>query len=117
MVFLGHVVSKEGVKVNLQKFKEITEWPRLNNVTDIISFSGLAVYYRRSAKDYSKIAPPLTNLLKKASMFEYTEKCEWAFQELRQRLTTGSILTLLVEGKEYIIYSDASKNGLGCVLM
>jgi len=66
---------------------------------------------------FLKIASPLTILLKKSNKFEQIEKCERAFEKLSQPLITTSILTLPVEGKEYTIYSDASKNGLGCVLM
>jgi len=116
-VFLGHVITKEGSKVDPQKVKAITEWPRPTNVTEIRSFLGLAGYYRRFVKDFSKIASPLTNLLKKANKFKWTERCQKAFQELRQPLTTAPILTLPMEGKEHTVYSDASKNGLGCVLM
>jgi len=64
-----------------------------------------------------KIASSLTNPLKKSNKFDWTEKCGRAFQELRQRLTTALILKLPVEGKEYTLYSDTLKNGLGCVLM
>jgi len=78
---------------------------------------GLAEYYRRFVKHVSNIASTLTNLLKLTTKFEWTEKCEKALQELRQCLTTAPILTLPVEGKEHTIYNDASKNGLGCVLM
>ena len=92
------------------------EWPRPTNVIEIRSFLGLAGYYQRLVKDFLKISSPLTNLLKNAIKFEWTEKCEREFQELRQRLTTAPILILPVEGKEYNIYSDASKNGLGCVM-
>jgi len=77
----------------------------------------LVGYYRRFVKDFSKITSPVKNLLKKANKFDWTEKCERAFQELRQRSTTIPILMLPIEGKEYTIYSDASKNGLGYVLM
>jgi len=63
--------------------KAIIEWPRPTNVVEIRSFLGLAGYYRRFVKDFSKIASPLTNLLKKANKFEWTERCEKAFQELR----------------------------------
>ena len=69
VVFLGHVVTKEGIKVDPQKVKAITEWPRPTNVTEIRSFLGLAGYYRRFVKDFSKIASPLTNLLKKVNKF------------------------------------------------
>ena len=67
--------------------------------------------------DFSKIAFALTNLLKKTIKFVWIEKCERVFKDLRQHLTTSLILTLHVEGKEYIVYSDVSNNGLGCVLM
>jgi len=97
--------------------KAITEWLRTTNITEIRSFLGLASHYQRFVKGFFKIASPLTNLLKKANKFEWTEKCEKAFQELRQGLITAPILTLLMEGKEYTIYGDASKNGFGCVLM
>jgi len=117
VAFLGHVVSKEGIKVDPQKIKAINEWPRPTNVTEVRSFLGLAGYYRRFVKDFSKIVAPLTNLLKKEVKFKWISKCEEAFQELKNRLMRAPILTLPVEGEEYTVYSDASKNGLGCVLM
>jgi len=117
VVFLGHVVIKEGIKVDPHKVKAIMEWWRPTNINKIRSFLGLAGYYRRFVKDFSKIASLLTNLLKKANKFVWTEKCDKAFQDLRQRLTTAPILTLPMESKEYTIYSDASKNGLGSVLL
>ena len=117
MIFLGHVVPNEGIKVDAQKVKAITEWLRPTNITKIRSFLGLVRYYRRFLKKFSKIASPISDLLKKANKFEWTERCDKAFQELRQRLTTAPILTLPMEGKEYTIYIDASKNGLGCGLI
>ena len=105
----GHVVSKEGIKVDPQKIKAVIEWRKPTNVTELRSFLGLAGYYRRFVKDFSRIAVPLTNLLKKTTKFEWSNKCEEAFQELKRRLTTAPVLTLPEEGKEYTIYSDASK--------
>jgi len=107
VTFLGHVVTKEGIKVDPQKVKAITEWSRPTNITQIRSFMGLPGYYGRFIKDFSNIASPLTNLLKKVNKFGWTENCEKAFQELRPQLTTAVILTLPMEGKEYPIYSDA----------
>ena len=98
-----------------QKKKAIAEWPRSSNVMEVRSFLGLAGYYRIFVKDFSKITSPLSNLLKKVVKLEWTNKCEKAFQELKNRLTSASILTLPIEGEEYTTYSDASKNGLGCV--
>ena len=68
-------------------------------------------------KDFSKIRIPQINLLKKITKFKWSKKCEEAFRELKRRSTTLLILTLFVGGKEYTIYSDTSKNGLGYVLM
>jgi len=68
-------------------------------------------------KDISKIRLPMANMLKKIIKYEWTEKCEREFQELRLWLTTTLILPLPVKGKEYTIYSDALENGLGYVLM
>ena len=86
-------------------------------MTKVWSFLGLAGYDRRFVKKISKIASQLTNLLKKTTKFEWSDKCEEAFQELKRCLTSAPILTSPLKGKEYTIYNDASKNGLGCVLM
>jgi len=67
---LGHIVSKEGIKVDPQKLKVIIEWLRSTNVTKIRSFLGLAGYYQMFVKDFSKIAFPLTTLLKKSIKVE-----------------------------------------------
>jgi len=76
VVYLGLVVSKEEIKVDPQKIQTIVEWPRPTNATEVRSSVGLAGYYRMFVKDFSKIASPLTNLLKKVVKFEWTNKCE-----------------------------------------
>jgi len=68
-------------------------------------------------KDFSKLARPMTQLLKKESKYVWTDVCEASFCELKKRLTTAPVLTLPEDGVEYDVYCDASKNGLGCVLM
>lgn len=115
--FLGHIVSAEGVSVDPQKVEEVSNWSRPTNVTEIGSFLGLAGYYRRFVQDFSKIAAPLTRLTRKGVKFEWSEKCEQSFQELKNRLTSAPVLTLPDDSGEYVIYSDASRQGLGCVLM
>lgn len=116
VAFLGYYISKEGVSVDPAKIKAVSEWPTPKNVTDVRSFLGLAGYYRRFVKDFSRIARPMTTLMKKQSKFEWNESCESAFQTLKERLTTAPVLVLPdgIEGFE--VYSDASKHGLGCVL-
>ncbi|KAA0066851.1 reverse transcriptase [Cucumis melo var. makuwa] len=82
-----------------------------------VRFLGLAGYYRRFVEDFSRLALPLTTLTRKNAKFEWSDKCEQSFQELKKRLVIAPILTLPVTGKEYVIYCDASRQGLGCVLM
>ena len=74
-------------------------------------------YYRRFVERFSKIAAPLTALTWKGKKYKWIEKCDRSFQELKHRLTTAPTLTLPIEDEDFIIYSDASKLGLGAVLM
>jgi hypothetical protein len=74
-------------------------------------------YYRRFIEGFSKFAGPMTKLLRKNTPFVWSEECEASFQTLKEKLTTAPILSIPETGKDYTVYCDASKNGLGCVLM
>ena len=116
--FLGHIVSKEGISVDPAKIEAVSAWPVPKNVTEIRSFLGLAGYYRRFVEGFSRLAAPLTALIKKGRKYEWTPKCEENFQELKRRLTSAPILIIPdVDAGNFVIYSDASKIGLGAVLM
>ncbi|KAK1682066.1 hypothetical protein QYE76_042914 [Lolium multiflorum] len=115
--FLGHVISKEGIAVDPSKVAAVTEWAPPKNVGEIRSFLGLAGYYRRFIENFSKIAKPMTELLKKEKKFAWTESCEASFQELKKRLVSAPILCLPDLEKEFQVYCDASRQGLGSVLM
>ena len=115
--FLGHIVSEEGIRVYPKKIEVIIEWKPLRNVTGVHSFLGLADYYKRFVKGFSMIASPMTRLLQKNVRFEWSEKCQASFEKLKAFLTETPVLTQPTYGKEYVIFSDASLNGLGCVLM
>jgi hypothetical protein len=82
--FLGHIVSAEGVAVDPSKVASVIEWESPKNAGDIRSFLGLARYYRRFIENFSKIAKPMTELLKKDKKFEWTDSCEASFQELKK---------------------------------
>ena len=84
---------------------------------DIRSFLGLVGYYRRFIENFSKIAKPMMELLKKEKKFIWTEECEASFQELKQRLVTTLVLCLPYLQKDFQVYCDASRRGLGSVLM
>uniref|UniRef100_A0A453G2D1 Retrotransposon protein, putative, Ty3-gypsy subclass n=1 Tax=Aegilops tauschii subsp. strangulata TaxID=200361 RepID=A0A453G2D1_AEGTS len=115
--FLGHVISGEGIAVDPTKVQSLTEWLAPTSVSEIRSFLGLAGYYRRFIENFSKIAKPMTELLKKDTKFKWTEECEASFQELRKGLTTAPVLILPDIRKDFQVYCDASRLGLGGVLM
>ena len=115
--FLGHVVSASGVSVDLEKVKVMMSWERLKSVFEIRSFLRLAGYYRRFIEDFSRLAAPMTRLTQKEVKFDWVDRCEEAFQELKRRLTTAPILIVPDKGQGYTVYCDASRAGLGCVLM
>jgi hypothetical protein len=115
--FLGHVISGEGVAVDPEKVKDVVEWTRPTSVFEIRSFLGLAGYYRRFIEGFSKLSRPLTALTQKNARFVWTDECEQCFQELKRRLVTAPVLALPTESGNFVVYSDTSKKGLGCVLM
>jgi hypothetical protein len=117
VIFLGHVISKEGITVDLAKFKAVANWKRPKSSTEIRSFLGLAGYYRKFIEGFSKLASPLTQLARKKVPYVWGEKCEKSFQELKETLCTAPVLALPEMNKPYEIYADASKKGLGGVLM
>src|SRR5262249_23952054 len=92
--FLGHVVNKEGIQVDPRKIETVSDWPRPTNVTVIRSFLGMGGYYRKFVKDSSRIAAPLTQLTRKQTKFEWSDKCELSFQKLKECLTIAPVLVL-----------------------
>ncbi|WMV09841.1 hypothetical protein MTR67_003226 [Solanum verrucosum] len=103
--------------IDPQNIEAVKNWVRLRSVTKIRGFVGIASYYRRFVKNSAYIAMHMTNLTKKEVPFEWTEKCDESFQKLKTLLTTAPIIALPVEGKDFIIYCDASHSSLGSVLM
>jgi len=117
IAFLGHIVSADGIRVDPKKIEAVMEWKPPRNTTEVRSFLGLAGYYRRFVKGFSLIAAPMTKLLHKNVRFDWNDKCQTSFEKLKAMLTEAPVLTQPVSGKDFVVYSDASHNGLGCVLM
>ncbi|WVZ76401.1 hypothetical protein U9M48_024378 [Paspalum notatum var. saurae] len=115
--FLGHILSEKGVAVDPSKVKDVLNWKQPETVTEIRSFLGLAGYYRRFIKDFSKTAKPMTSLTKKNAKYLWSSNCEEAFQPLKKLLTSAPVLAQPDVTKPFDVYCDASGNGLGCVLM
>ncbi|GJR01495.1 putative nucleotidyltransferase, ribonuclease H [Tanacetum coccineum] len=117
VAFLGHIVSADGIIMDPSKVEAITKWPRPTTVMEVRSFLGLAGYYRRFVEGFSRLALPLTQLMRKGEKFVWTDERNESFEELKRRLVSAPILTLPSGSGGFQIYSDASKKGLGCVLM
>jgi hypothetical protein len=95
----------------------VLKWEPPTTVSEIRSFLGLAGYYRRFIEGFSKIVKPLTSLLEKDKIFIWSAACQNSFKELKKRLTTAPVLAMPDIYKSFDIYCDASKQGLGCVLI
>nr|GEV31879.1 putative reverse transcriptase domain, aspartic peptidase domain protein [Tanacetum cinerariifolium] len=117
VAFLGYIGSADGIIMDPAKVEAITKWLRPKIVTEIRSFLGLAGYYRRFVEGFSRLALPLTKLMRKGEKFVWDEEREKSFKELKKRLVSAPILTLPSSSGGFQIYSNASKKGLGCVLM
>ena len=115
--FLGHVISDGGIAVDPSKVQDVLNWNPPKNVSEIRSFLGLAGYYRRFIEGCSKIVKPLTSLLEKGKEFKWDAACQSCFEELKMRLTTAPVLIMPNIHKGFDVYCDASRLGLGCVLM
>jgi hypothetical protein len=115
--FLGRTISQDGISVDPSKVQEVMDWKPPKSVHQIRSFLGLAGYYRRFIPNFSIIAKPMTELLKKRVKFVWSEACERAFHTLRQYLTSAPVLVQPDNSKPFEVFCDASGTGLGCVLM
>ena len=107
--FLGHMVSASGVSVDPEKVEAVMSWERPKSVFEIRSFLGLAGYYRRLIEDFSRLSAPMTRLTQKEVKFDWDDRCEEAFQELKSRLTSTHILIVPDRGHGYTMYCDASR--------
>ncbi|GJY82442.1 putative reverse transcriptase domain-containing protein [Tanacetum coccineum] len=114
---LGHVIDSEGIHVDPAKIESIKDWASPKSPTEIRQFLGLAGYYRRFIEGFLKIAKPMSKLTQKKVKFEWGDKQEAAFQLLKKKLCSAPILALPKGSEDFIAYCDASKKGLGAMLM
>ncbi|GJY05655.1 reverse transcriptase domain-containing protein [Tanacetum coccineum] len=115
--FLGHVVNQNGIHVDPGKIEAVKNWEAPTSPTGVRSFLGLAGYYRRFIANFSRIAKPLTLLTQKNKKYVWGAEQEEAFQLLKSKLCDAPILSLPDGVEDFVVYYDASNQGLGCVLM
>ncbi|GKA56430.1 ty3-gypsy retrotransposon protein [Tanacetum coccineum] len=115
VVFLGHVITSEGVQVEQEKISAVQSWPIPTTVKEVRGFLGLTGYYRRFVKNYGLIARPLTALTKKDG-FLWSEEALKAFNKLKQALLSTPILRLPDFSKTFVVECDASSDGVGAIL-
>ena len=116
VIFLGHIVSGQGIEPDPQKVTAVTDWPAPKSLSELRSWLGLASYYRSFIKDLSIIASRLFQLLKKGSRFAWDAACQRAFESVKNRLTTAPVLAAPRDGGGYVIDCDAADCGIGAVL-
>lgn len=114
--FLGHVVSKDGVRTDPQKVAAVADWPRPANVAEVRSYLGLCTYYRRFVQDFATIAAPLHRLTRKGVPFEWDEACQAAFDGLKRAMMEAPVLPYPDPKLPYLLDTDASAEGIGAVL-
>jgi hypothetical protein len=114
--YLGHLVGKDGVRVDLKKTEAMQDWTHLKTLKSLRGFLGLTGYYRKFVKNYGKIAAPLTALLKNNS-FTWTPAASQAFQTLKMTKCTTPVLALPDFTKTFVLECDASGKRIDTVLM
>jgi hypothetical protein len=114
--YLGHIISAEGVQPDKSKTIVVANYPQPKDATQLRQFLGLTNYYRRFIGEYSKIARPLHDLLKKSTTFQWNQEAQWAFDTFKQKLTNPPILAYPDFTKIFIVHTDASESAIGGVL-
>ena len=116
VTFLGHVVSKTEIAMDPRKLEAVRDWPTPRNLKETIGFIGLCAYYRKFIRSFSETARPLHALTRMNEPFIWTEQCQAAFEELKEKLTTAPVMTLPRDEGEYILDTDANGWAIGAVL-
>ncbi|XP_074532106.1 uncharacterized protein LOC141795198 [Halichoeres trimaculatus] len=122
--FLGHVVDPDGVRPDPDKISAVLDWPIPSTIRQVQAFLGLAGYYRRFVSGFAKVARPLNQLLtgipadkrSEARQVQWTSECQESFDALKKALTEAPVLAFANYSLPFIVYTDASNQGLGAVL-
>jgi len=114
--YLGHLVTRNGLKTSPRLVEAVQEFPTPTNIKDVRRFLGLSSYYRRFIQNFAHIARPLHQLTCKGAPFTWSQECQTAFLDLKSRLTTVPVLAYPRFDRNFTLKTDASIQGLGAVL-
>ena len=116
MEYLGHVITPEGLRPNGKLVEAVRDYSPPKNVWELRRFLSLTSYYRQFVHQFAKVAEPLHCLTRKNVMFEWSQECQTAFEELKRRLVTPPVLAYPNFDLDFALETDASHQGLGAVL-
>ena len=116
LIYLGHEISKDGVRPDPEKVTAIAQMKPPMNIHGLRRFLGLTSYYRRFIANYAQVAEPLTCLLRKNNLYKWNSNSQKAFEELKQHLVEVPILAYPDFKQPFQLYTDASTYGLGAIL-
>jgi hypothetical protein len=116
LLYLGHIISAQGVQVNQEKIRANLDWPTPRSLIELRSFFGLCSYYKRFFRGVSQLGAPLTDFTKKGA-FQWREESQWTFEKMKEVMSTCPILSLLDFSQSFILECDALGMGIGTMLM
>ena len=116
LLYLGHILSSSGIKVDPRKIAAIRDWAEPSTVTQLRSFLGMATYFRRFIRDFSQMAAPLHALTRKDTPWDWSPACQQAFDAIKHALTNAPCLAFPDFAKPFEVHTDASLQGIGAVL-
>lgn len=118
VLYLGHIISKDGIQPDSEKIKVLVNYPRPQSVDDVKRFVAFANYYRKFIPNFAEIALPLNRMSRKNATYCWSSECEKSFQKLKLTLTTPPVLQYpdFSENNEFVLQTDASGQAIGSVL-
>jgi transposase InsO family protein len=116
IVFVGHLVSADGIRPDPSKIEVVRQWQSPVNTREVREFVGLCSYYRKFIPQFATVAAPLHRLQSEKVPFLWCKDCEAAFQSLKAALTSAPLLVMPDFSKPFILQTDASNVGVGAIL-